>query len=122
MSADAIIKDMDKHFNGQVVRLMSLVVSEITQGTPVDTGWARANWVPYYGAAPKGKGKRKGDVAAANIKKQKNMIEVSKHYDIDKGVNIVVSNNVPYIRKLDRSHKTHRGFVQRGIDAALQRA
>ena len=41
------------------------LVDNPPEGTPVDTGWASANWWVSAGAAPTGNDGSKGDVASA---------------------------------------------------------
>jgi hypothetical protein len=44
-----LIPDLEKFVEKQIVRLTLEATANFVQATPVDTGWARANWVPQIG-------------------------------------------------------------------------
>ncbi len=127
MTQRIAIEAMDRHINSQVVRLASLVHSEVTKGTPVDTGWARANWVPSIGvpATLDGERPKKGAAPASAAQRagraQRGLIEIVSRYNYQRGIAIFITNNVPYVRHLDRRHKQRRGFINKGIQRALSR-
>lgn len=84
-------------------------------GTPVDTGHARANWVPSVGDPFKGEVDNDGahDGGVADV----------LGYRLDDGP-AWVSNNVPYIARLNDGWSKQRpaGFVETCIAEALQSA
>ena len=97
------------------------VAANLMEATPVDTGWARANWVPSIGAPfGGGVGSILGDVAAAQGAQQAATIGVAATYKLPMG-RVFVSNNVPYITRLNdgSSKKEPAGFVQRAIRKAV---
>ena len=130
--------DMHRHIAGQVVRVAAAVHGELTKQTPVDTGWARANWIPDLsnrGGAPahlpatvRGKtqaerrGKAQPYVAQATAQAQHGLIRVFVGYKSIRQGAIWIINRVPYVPILDRKHKSRAGFIQRAIDAGLKRA
>lgn len=81
-------------------------------GTPVDTGHARANWVPSVGQPYIGEANSDGDHEAG--------IQALLSYTLANGP-AWVSNNVPYITLLDLgfSPQAPAGFVEMAIAQAL---
>lgn len=122
-----IIRQMDREMAGRVVRLAANVHSELVQGTPVDTNWARANWVPgltarkgTVGTRPKRKGKKEGNAPIfSSGEGQAGLAAILLGYKSLKQGAVWVVNNVPYIRVLDAKHRRAKGFVQRAIRNAL---
>jgi hypothetical protein len=80
-------------------------------GTPVDTGNARANWVPSIGAPFTG-------IATNNGPHDAGVIAILA-YELKQGA-LYESNNVPYMRALNNGHSKQApaGFIERAIDVA----
>lgn len=100
----------------------NLVAAPSDGGTPVDTGWARANWVPNIGSpvtSPAGSREQaeKGVLPSA----QQAGIAAMLSYKSSKGP-VFISNNVPYILPLDRgsSKQAPKGFVRRAVVKAIR--
>lgn len=89
-------------------------------GTPVDTGWARANWIPSLGGEPAStpSGSRTS-VATAEAALQAGKGSLLG-YKLFNGP-VFITNNVPYILKLNEgtSDQAPKGFVQAAITAAV---
>ncbi len=89
-------------------------------GTPVDTGWARANWIPSMGGeaatTPSGT-KTSVGVAEASVQSG---LGTLLNYKLLSG-SVFITNNVPYIIKLNdgTSQQAPKGFVQAAITAAV---
>ena len=81
-------------------------------GTPVDTGHARANWVPSIGQPHSGEVQGDGAHAAG--------VGQVVGYTLDRGP-LFVSNNVPYIQQLNYGHSKQAPalFVESAVDRAL---
>ncbi len=81
-------------------------------GTPVDTGHARANWVPSIGAPHAGvvQGNAAGQAGSAAV----------LTFKLGTG-SLYISNNVPYIQALNYGHSKQapRLFVEACVDRAL---
>mgnify|MGYP003629868084 FL=1 len=84
-------------------------------GTPIDTGWARANWIARVSApqpdvvgSPESVDKGTQQAALGSI----------LAYKLASGP-VFITNNVPYILALNANHKTSAGFVQRAIQLAV---
>lgn len=99
--------------------LANLVAAPSEGGTPVDTGWARANWIPSIGESGRDPIGEPGNSGTASAAQQSGMAGVLG-YDISQG-KVYITNNVPYIGALNDGHSQQqpRGFVQRAINKAL---
>lgn len=92
-------------------------------GTPVDLGWARANWVPKIGSPFQGDATddpSTADVSAARARQSAGEAEILS-YRLGQGA-VFVSNNVPYIQRLNNGHskQSPAGFVEAAIDKAVK--
>lgn len=99
-------------------------------GTPVDTGFARANWVPHIGRErsdasgylPKGSTREDRERFAkdAEATSEAGAAAIATGYKIEMGP-IFISNNVPYIGMLNfgSSRQAPAGFVERAIVKAV---
>lgn len=115
-----IIAEMERATAQMVASLAAEIVHELVVATPVDTGWARSNWIPYVGAVPVApvgskdsvSGSRPG-VAAATL---------LTSYRFRQG-NITIANNVPYIGLLNDgwSRQAPAGFVEAAVQKAASR-
>lgn len=97
-----------------------LVKAPSEGGTPVDTGWARANWIPSIGSPVRAPA---GTRAAVSTGAQtQGIAEVASRYTSAAGP-IYIQNNVPYIQALNFGHSKQAptGFVQLAIGRALAR-
>ena len=92
--------------------------AELVATTPVDTGWARSNWLPAIGAPPTIGGTR----AEASIEPTADLGAVLA-FKLSDG-QIFVSNHVPYIRHLNFGHSKQApaDFVEAAIDKVLSEA
>jgi hypothetical protein len=105
-----------------VASVAELVKAPSEGGTPVDTGWARANWLPSIGnpiTVPAGSraavtaGPQASGVAEVASQKPEALI----------GKRVFIQNNVPYIQPLNFGHSKQApsGFIQLAIGRALER-
>lgn len=129
---DLIVADLEQYTRGEVIALALNVNANLRSnpplGTPIDTGWASANWLPSVGE-PK---IVEGD--PANPKEGPTPAEVAARARVaSDGENDVLSwrledgpifstNNVPYIGALNAGHspQSARGFVQTAIEKAIR--
>lgn len=100
----------------------NLVAAPGQGGTPVDTGWARANWIPTIGTAREGVAGSRAQAEAGLLPsdQQTGIASVAATYKLARGP-IHITNNVPYIGRLDAgsSRQAPRGFVRRAIRKAV---
>lgn len=93
-------------------------------GTPVDTGFARANWLPRIGQpAEKAVGTRpakKGDPGVDESGVEAGIAEIATLFRIGIG-NIYITNHVPYVAALNAgsSRQAPAGFIERAILKAV---
>ncbi len=124
-----IIADLDLFTRGEMIALALNINANLREnpplGTPVDTGWARANWVPSVGE-PRYLDADTRDPTPAQI--------ATRGAVADKGVNDVLAwtpdkgalfstNSVPYIGALNAGHSPQQaqpGFVGRAIERAVR--
>ena len=109
----------------RVVRKITLDLhANLVETTPVDTGWARANWVPRVRTpideavgSPDG-----GGISAAQAAANSGIAQVL-NYRLSQG-RVFVSNAVPYIERLNDGSSTQApaGFVQVAIRKAVNAA
>lgn len=132
MASDPQIIRIFEELNGLTARVITKISLDITSnlkeqppaGTPVDTGWARANWVPNIGTPFEGNGEvTKPDFAAvAEAVGRQGSGEASLFdYKLAQG-KVFISNNVPYITRLNDGHskQSPERFVERAIDKAVR--
>lgn len=112
-------------FTERVVKKITLdVTANLIVTTPVDTGWARANWVPSIGKpfAPdlRGIAADPALVPGQAATQQAGVASVATSYRLEQG-RVFVSNNVPYIQRLNMgsSKQAPSGFVQNAIVKAV---
>lgn len=109
-----------------VVKLTLDITANLIESTPVDTGWARANWVPRIGEPYTGGGivfdskeDQQSSVGSARGDQQSGTASLLT-YDLARGP-VFVSNNVPYIQVLNSgsSKQAPSAFVEAGIQQAI---
>ena len=117
-----------KGFTERVVRVIVLdATANLIEDTPVDIGWAQANWIPSIGAPPtRPVGATtigEPDVGAARAAQQQGIAAIATGYTLEQG-NVNITNNVRYIRPLNEgsSSKAPAMFVQSAIARALNKA
>lgn len=114
----AVIQALERHVAQNMVALAlqiiaNLVASPARGGTPVDTGWARANWIPKIGQEPQSvSGSRDAVTTTDQAKGQGELLK----YTLNQG-SIYISNNVYYITRLNAgsSRQAPAGYVQDAI-------
>jgi len=95
----------------ELIKAVALAVdTNVVMATPVDTGRARGNWQASIGSPKRSKLEPRS--AAATIGEAKGVIEGYKDGDT-----IYLSNNLPYIRRLNDgwSAQAPKSFVQIAI-------
>lgn len=109
---------MDGVLGKLVTRLALDATSNLIKTTPVDTGWAKANWVPRKGSPATGTvGTREGVTTSGQ---QAGVADISAGVHI--GDTVFISNNVPYIGELNAGHSPQApaGFVEAALERAVR--
>lgn len=131
MAADGqtkkVIDDLEGFSSKLVTRLMLDLRANVIEETPVDTGWARANWLFGVGSQPEDPGSVGGKdreallarVAGRRAAAAGTEIDVIS-YSIADG-SVWLSNFVPYIVVLNEGHSSQAepGWVQASIQKAI---
>ena len=93
------------------IALVLEINRELIKATPVDTGHARANWVPSIGQPTIGEFGSSGE-------QQQGLARVLS-FKLADGV-LYISNGVPYIQRLNAGHSTQAPslFVEAAVDRA----
>lgn len=127
---DIVVADLDKFTRGEVIALALNINANLRAqpplGTPIDTGWASANWVPSVGqefvdtANDQVRDPTPAQVAARAQLAQQGVNDVLAWRNGDGP--IFSTNNVPYIGALNNGHsgQSPRGFVQAAIEKGIQ--
>lgn len=122
----AIVRGLERLAERVIIKITLDVTANLIETTPVDTGWARANWVPAIGSKFEADlSKVKATVAgatAAAATQQGAIAAVAVGYKLAMG-RVFISNNVPYINRLNDgwSNQAPKAFVQRAIVKAITR-
>ena len=117
----AITERLERAIARTAVKISLDVVANLTDqpplGTPVDTGWARANWLPSIGRS---RNAPVGTKKSVSTDAQSAGIGTLGRYRLSGG-NIFISNNVPYILLLNdgSSKQSPAAFVQIAIQKAV---
>jgi hypothetical protein len=108
----------------KVIKALTLeVTAELQESTPIDTGWARANWVPKIGEpSTESRPKIEANLPSAQVEQQKGLGEVLSGFKLSRGL-VSIANNVPYIKRLNEgsSKQAPAAFVQQAISRAVQK-
>lgn len=120
-----VITALEQFYETVIKKLVLGIVSNLVSapgegGTPVDTGWARANWVPSIG--PGHSGVIGSPDAVSTGAQQAGLATVATSKQAIRIAGVSISNNVPYIVRLNEgsSKQAPRGFVQRAIRKAVK--
>jgi len=111
-------------FTERIVKRIALNLdANLRETTPVDTGWARANWVLNVGAPfPTTAGSRAAAEQGSidHSPHDAGVLKVAAGYKL--GPPIYETNNVPYIGKLNNgsSAKAPAAFIQAAIVRAVE--
>ncbi len=127
MAADrqirVVIGDLEAFATRIVKRIALNATANLIETTPVDTGWARANWVLEIGAPFRGTAGTREQAESGRIDasaQQSGIAAVATGYKL--GPEIFLSNNVPYITRLNEgsSAQAPAAFVQAAILRAVE--
>ena len=112
-------------FAEKIIKDITLeATANLIEDTPVDTGWARANWIPSITTPVEenltGVDPEPGQVAGAKGKQSNGIAQVATRYRIKSGA-VFITNNVPYVPRLNdgSSVQAPSGFVQAAIRKAI---
>lgn len=116
LSVVKVKKKLDETYKDTIVKTVLAIDQAVVMATPVDTGRARANWIPTIGIPSKAQEVNNFDkTGSSTIERAGSVANQSRVGDT-----IYISNNLPYIGALNDGHSKQAGreFVQRAIQAA----
>lgn len=108
-----VIRALDARIDDTMRAVTLAVQQNLIILTPVDTGHARGNWVPSIGSPSLGV---KGAPGVASTSAQAAGVAGILRYRHKMGATYI-TNNVPYIRRLNRGHSRQAppGFVRMAV-------
>lgn len=120
-----VIGQLDDFTSTLIRRLTLEATANLIEDTPVDTGWARANWVPRIGTPFESVSGTREQAEAGNVvtsDREAGIAQIAAQYQIRDGA-VYITNNVPYIIYLNegRSNQAPSGYVQNAISRAIRR-
>lgn len=124
------VLDVLTRFTEKHVKIITLdAVANLVEDTPRRTGWARSNWVPSIGTpkdldgTPPDDDAARGAVGQRDAAREAGIAQIVTGYRLGLG-RIYITNNVPYIRRLNDGHSKQApaGFVQAAILRAVRGA
>lgn len=112
-----VSKRMDAAINKLVRQLILEVHHELVTNTPIDTGWARSNWIPSVGTPSELPVGMKSQIDTGGMAAGAAAI---MSYDLFKEP-AFITNNVPYINDLNAgwSRQAPPGYVEMAIEAGI---
>lgn len=115
-----IIHALDDFIEDVMKKVTVEVTANLIEDTPVDLGWARANWVPQIGEPRTEFVSSPNDITLGP--QQRGIAEVITGYKLNRG-SIYITNNVPYIGRLNEgsSQQAPVAFVQAAISRGLEK-
>jgi hypothetical protein len=115
-SLNQVIDGLDDFIGKTVKKIVVNATANLKESTPIDTGFARSNWVPQIGSPFGGVS---GSISAVSDSAQTSgLLNVLTSYKDGK---VYISNNTSYIGKLDSgsSKQEPKGFVLRSLNKAV---
>lgn len=114
----ALIEDATSR---EMISLALRIHSGLVRKTPVDTGWARANWLPSVGTPIEETTGSPEDIDTSAS--AAGALQVAAYRGFDQGP-IYVANNVPYIGRLNAgsSGQAPAGFIEGVVRSELRRS
>jgi hypothetical protein len=121
-SLNQVIDGLDDLISKAVKQLVVNSTKNLKESTPIDTGFARSNWVPQIGSPFGGVSGTLGVGSLPNVASDASqvsgLLSVLTGYKSGK---VYISNNVTYIQALDSGHSKQepKGFVLRSLNKAV---
>ena len=114
--ATMIHKEVDKVTKELVETIYDILTGSPPYGTPIDTGWASANWMINAGMPTPGTVADEGSASTAK-KNSQNSLATFLNSDLSGVDSIYIDNRVSYIDKLNNgtSDQSPRDFVELAV-------
>ena len=122
--AQTILRELQQLAERSIKKITLDITANLIETTPVETGWARVNWIPSVTKSVQGTDGTRKQAESGSISSGKQAAGTAEvlGYKLAAG-RVFVTNNVPYILSLNdgTSEKAPRGFVEAAIEKALLR-
>ena len=119
-----ILRELEQLAERTIKKITLDVTANLIESTPVDTGWARANWIPSVTKSVSETDGTREQAEAGSISTGKQLSGQAEvvGYRLARG-QVFVTNNVPYILRLNdgSSSKAPAGFVEAAVQKAVLR-
>ena len=124
VEADRCIEELEKLGERVVRTIVFEVTALLVRNTPVDTGWARANWIPSVGAPNATARTNRPTASLVPGAAAEQAAGLASLAAFKFGQTAYIVNNVPYIRKLNAGSSTQApsGFVDRSVEQGVKDA
>ena len=113
-----IVRAVDEFTERAVIRLALNITANLIEDTPIDTGWARANWVPAIGVSrdTNETNEPSSEQIAGRRAEQATATSDLLSYKLPRGA-VFITNNVAYIGRLNDGYsgQAPSGYVQSAI-------
>lgn len=118
-TAKQVIKLLKDTTESEARKLVLDVHAEFVKTTPVDTGWARSNWIPTVGNPQDDTVGSPGSIDTGP--QQRGAIQIAT-WLFSQGA-AWIANNVPYIQVLNAgsSKQAPKGFIEKAIQSVLDK-
>lgn len=119
-----VLRDLGTTIENIVTKVTRKITNRLLETTPVDTGWARANWLPSVGTPIlqdlTSERPSRNEILAVEAEGQAALNRITSTYTLVQG-NVFITNNVPYMQELNdgSSKQAPKGFVQFAVKGAL---
>lgn len=111
-----IAREIEPAVGGAVNTAAGLILATVIPATPVDTGRARGNWQVSIGVAIRSEIERLDKTGAGTLNQGRSQISMRPP-----GQTIYISNNVPYIGRLNEGYSAQApaAFVEMAVRTAV---
>lgn len=123
MTTVRVVVESLEGFTEKLIKRLALnVTANLVEDTPVDTGWARANWVPQVGSPRSSPAGTRAAAEAGSIDRGPQISGQADIFLYKLGPAIHITNNVPYIKSLNAGSSTQApsAFIQAAILRAVK--
>lgn len=120
----AVLNQLER-FAERAIRKITLdITANLIESTPVDTGWARANWIPSLTRPVQDTAGTRRQAESGSVSSGRQTAGQAEilSYRLSRG-RVFITNNVPYILELNdgSSRQAPSGFIEAAVQKAVLR-
>jgi len=118
---DKLAAVLDAYIDKSITAVAVEAQATLVEGTPIDTGWARNNWLMSLDAPATEPAGSPDNVGSASAASQQGIAIVISSFSHRRHGNIYIANNVPYIGRLNDGYSPQApaGYVETALDTAV---